>query len=166
MTNTLPTTGRLAGIDFGTVRIGIAICDPTQCLASPFENYVRQDLAADEQRFVRLVSEEKIVGFVVGLPIHTTGEESEKSREARDFADWLQRVTGVQVGFCDERYTTKEAMSHLRFAGMSSRKQKQRLDMIAAQILLASYLESSRQGNPTNEPLDDNPLGDEAKEIR
>lgn len=161
MANTLPTTGRLAGIDFGTVRIGIAICDPAQCLASPFENYVRQDLSLDEQRFVRLVSEEEIVGFVVGLPIHTTGEESEKSREARDFADWLQLITGLKVGLFDERYTTKEAMSHLAFAGMSSRKQKQRLDMVAAQILLASYLESSRHGNPANEPLDD-----EAKGIR
>ena len=75
-----PTPGRLAAIDFGTVRIGIAITDPSRNFASPLENYNRSDLRGDERRFQRLVEEEDIVGFVVGLPINTDGRETPKSR--------------------------------------------------------------------------------------
>ena len=62
--------GRLAGIDYGTVRIGIAVTDPEQRLASPLANYTRRGEAADAAYFKRLVADERIVRFVVGLPIH------------------------------------------------------------------------------------------------
>ena len=93
-----PTLGRLAAIDFGTVRIGIAITDPSRNFSSPLENYNRSDQHGDELRFQRLVEEEDIVGFVVGLPINTDGRETPKSREARSFGDWLTEVTQIQIG--------------------------------------------------------------------
>ncbi len=141
-----PATGRLAGIDFGTVRIGVAVSDPGRTLASPYENYARRDLAADARYFQRLVTEEMIVGFVIGLPVHTTGQESQKSREARQFAQWLSEVTQRPTCFYDERYTTREATLLLEEAQLTKKKRKQRLDMLAAQLLLAAFLESSQQG--------------------
>jgi putative holliday junction resolvase len=80
-----PATGRLAGIDFGTVRIGVAITDASRILASPLENYNRRSLDADADYFRRLTVQEQIVGFVVGLPVHGNGRESQKSAEARIF---------------------------------------------------------------------------------
>ena len=142
MTANFPSHGRIAGIDFGTVRIGIAVTDPGRTLASPYENYTRRGVAADARRFQQLVAEERIMGFVVGLPVHTDGNESQKSWEARQFGEWLAGQTGVPVTFFDERYTSVDAEHLLADAQFTSKRRKSRRDMLAAQILLASYLES------------------------
>ncbi|MBC7854003.1 MAG: Holliday junction resolvase RuvX [Pirellulaceae bacterium] len=144
MSDTLPRSGRLAGIDYGTVRIGIAITDPAQSLASPMEILTRRDMAQDERYFRRLAEQERLAGFVVGLPVHTSGEESQKSFEAREFAKWLGEVTKLPVVLFDERYTTVHAEALLQDAGLTSKRRKARRDMLAAQILLAAYLESGR----------------------
>ena len=144
MSDALPRTGRLAGIDFGTVRIGVAVTDPDQRLASPLEIYTRRGAGADATWAARLVASERIVGFVVGLPVHTSGHESQKSHEARQFGEWLAKQTGLPVRFFDERYTTAHAEELLQGAKLTSKRRKERLDKLAAQILLAAYLESSR----------------------
>ena len=138
--------GRIAGIDYGTVRIGIAVSDTRRQIASPFENYTRSGLEADARRFQRLVKEEDIRLFVVGLPVHLDGRESQKSREARSFGQWLGEATGVPVEFFDERFTSSQAQQFLLDAEMSSKRRKARLDMLAAQILLTAYLESTTKG--------------------
>jgi len=138
----VPRQGRLAGVDYGTKRIGIAICDPDQRLASPFENYTRRTPQLDSARFQLLAKEERLVGFVVGLPLHTTGNESQKSTEARQFADWLRELTGLPVQLFDERFTSSQAEQYLLAAEMTKKRRKERLDMLAAQILLASFIES------------------------
>ena len=135
-------SGRVAGIDYGTVRIGIAVSDPDRILASPYETYPRKNEQADANYFRRLAQEEQVVQFVVGLPVHLSGEASEKSKEAVKFADWLTKQTGIPVDFVDERFTSVEAEQHLRGAKLTNKKRKDRRDKIAAQILLATYLES------------------------
>ncbi|MFP6672047.1 MAG: Holliday junction resolvase RuvX [Pirellulaceae bacterium] len=154
MTASLPAKGRLVGIDFGTVRIGIAISDAEHRLASPYENYTCRDREADGQYFVELIAAENVVGFVVGLPVHGSGEESAKSLEARQFGRWLTEITALPVTFYDERYTTAQAEQMLTTAELTSKRRKKRLDMVAAQIILASYLESSGQDNGPPPPLD------------
>lgn len=149
MSDGLPRTGRLAGIDYGTVRIGVAVTDPDQRLASPLEIYARRGLAADAAWFQRLVAEERLVGFVVGLPVHTTGQESQKSQESRQFAKWLTELTGLPVRLFDERFTTANAEALLLDAGLTRKRRKERLDKLAAQILLMAYLDSTRtEGEP------------------
>lgn len=148
MSDSLPRTGRLAGIDYGTVRVGIAITDPGQTLASPLEILTRRDKAQDERYFRKLAESEKVAGFVVGLPVHTSGDESQKSHEAREFATWLGEITALPVCLFDERYTTAHAETLLQDAGLTSKRRKARRDMLAAQILLVAYLESSRANAP------------------
>jgi putative Holliday junction resolvase len=141
--------GRLAGVDFGTVRIGIAVTDFDQRLASPFDNYTRRGEAADSAYFCRLADGERIERFVVGLPVHMSGNESAKSLEARRFGEWLNKVTGRPVEFFDERYTSSEAERMLLDMRVTKKKRKEKLDKLAAQILLTAYLESqSRQAPP------------------
>jgi putative Holliday junction resolvase len=146
--------GRLAGIDYGTVRIGVAISDPDQTLASPLETYNRRSDALDREWFRRLAKEERIARFVVGLPVHLDGRESQKSIEARKFGTWLTDTTGVEVEYFDERFTTHEAEVFLSGAQLSKKKRKARLDKLAAQIMLTGYLERQRE-NPQHgqEPL-------------
>ncbi len=148
-------SGRVAGIDYGTVRIGIAVTDPQRRIASPYENYTRRDREQDARRFRQLVKEERIVQFVVGLPVHLSGGESKKSQEARAFGKWLADATGVDVEFFDERYTSVEAEAHLMQAELTSKQRKRRLDMLAAQILLTAYLESNQRGDDSLESLED-----------
>jgi putative Holliday junction resolvase len=140
--------GRLAGVDFGTVRIGIAVTDYDQRLASPFENYTRRGATADAAYFRRLADEERIERFVVGLPVHLSGDESAKSLEARRFGEWLAKITGRPVQFFDERYTSSEAERVLLDMGLTKKRRKERLDKLAAQILLTAYLESQTRVDP------------------
>jgi putative holliday junction resolvase len=141
-----PTTkkvpGRVAGIDYGDVRIGIAISDPERKIASPLENYTRRGPEQDAERFRRLAADERVVLFVVGLPIHLDGRESVKSQEARQFGAWLGEATGVPVEFFDERFTSHEAEQLLLAADLTKKRRKKRMDMLAAQIMLTGYFET------------------------
>jgi len=148
----VPASGRVAGIDYGTVRIGIALSDPERKLASPHANYTRRGPEQDAAFFRRLVAQEQIVLFVVGLPVHLDGRESGKSAEARRFAAWLAEATGLPAELFDERFTSHQAEALLLDAGLTRKRRKKRLDMLAAQILLAAYLESPGSGPPG--PLD------------
>jgi putative Holliday junction resolvase len=148
MSDEFPQQGRLAGIDFGTVRIGIAISDSERILASPFQNYARRDVERDAAYFQQLVNEEHIAGWIVGLPVHSSGDESQKSLEAREFGRWLAEVTGLPVRYYDERYTSKQADTLMGDSKLKKKKRKQQRDMIAAQLMLAGYLESSQADLP------------------
>ena len=150
-----PAPGRVAGIDYGTVRIGIALSDPDRTIASPHENYTRQGTKQDAKRFQRLAGEQDVTLFVVGLPVHLDGRESPKSIEARRFGEWLVEVTGVPVEFFDERFTSIEAEQFLLASQMTSKRRKKRIDMLAAQIMLAGYLESETRGSEGPGALDD-----------
>jgi putative Holliday junction resolvase len=152
-----PPLGRIAAIDYGTVRLGIAVSDPARTLASPYENYTRRSPEQDARRMQRLVAEEGLVLFVVGLPVHLDGRESQKSQEAREFGQWLGDVTGLPVELFDERFTTSEADALFLGAGMTRKRRRQRRDMLAAQILLTAYLEPHRKGMQSPGPLDDSP---------
>lgn len=159
-----PSEGRLGGIDYGTVRIGIAICDPSQQWVTPCETYQRQGPDKDRAFFQQLAESEPITGWVIGLPLHCDGNESEKSREVREFARWLGQSTRIPIRLFDERFSTAEARRLLNQTTLSGGKRKQRLDSVAAQLILTHFLESrasdgsrSRQegGLSQNEALDD-----------
>lgn len=148
MADSFPEQGRLAGIDYGTVRVGVAVTDAGRILASPLEIYRRRNAKADAEYFRCMVQEEHIVGLVVGLPVHSSGQESQKSIEARQFGRWLNEVTGLPIRFYDERYTSVLAERSLLDAGIGKRGRKKRLDKVAAQVMLAAYLESSQSEQP------------------
>ena len=151
--NKLP--GRIAGIDYGTVRMGIAITDPARSLASPLEQYNVGDEPTNKRYFQKLAKEEAIKLFVVGLPIHLSGDESQKSYEARQFAKWLGEVTGVPVELFDERFTSAEAEQALLSGELTSKQRKKRRDMLAAQFMLSAYLEADRSREKQTESIDD-----------
>jgi putative Holliday junction resolvase len=150
----LPPTGRLAGIDFGTVRIGIALTDPSRTLASPHESYTRRGERGDAERFVRLVEEEGVVGFVVGLPVLASGDESRLSHEARLFGAWLAQATRRPVVYFDERFTSAQAEEALAQGRLTRKRRKARRDMLAAQIMLAAFLESRSRASSPPGPLE------------
>jgi putative Holliday junction resolvase len=144
MTQPAESPGRVVGVDFGTVRIGIAITDPSRTFASPLEQHTRSGAAGDARYFQRLAQREEVQLFVVGLPVHLSGDESQKSFEAREFAKWLGETTGVPVELFDERFTTSLADEVLAAGELTKKKRKARRDMLAAQFLLSGWLEARR----------------------
>ena len=141
--------GRIAAIDFGTHRLGIAITDAEQSLASPYTTYTRRTPPQDAAFLQQLVSAEGVVRFVVGLPVHLDGRESRLAREARRFGMWLTEQTACPVVYFDERFSSVEADEKLRTASLSAQQRRQRRDMLAAQILLSAYLEAGAPENPS-----------------
>ena len=146
---------RIAGIDYGTVRIGIATADTSVGIAGPYATYTRRSEAADARFFQELATEEGIERFVVGLPVHLSGQESRKSVEARAFGAWLQSETGTPVEFFDERFTSTEAEVLLQAANLTKKKRTARRDQLAAQIMLTAYLESGGRGQDAPQPIED-----------
>jgi putative Holliday junction resolvase len=145
---------RIAGIDYGTVRIGIALADREVGIATPFDTLTRQTPALDAKYFQWLVSDGGIDRFVVGLPVHLDGTEGEKAREARMFGAWLGQVTGVPVEYFDERFTTVEAAETLGPTHLTKKQRQARCDQIAAQIMLTAYLESGARGRDAPGSID------------
>jgi putative Holliday junction resolvase len=147
--------GRLLGVDYGNVRIGLAISDPDRKIASPLATYALRSKDRDADFFRKLVDEEQPVALVIGLPVHLSGHESESSARARAFGKWLNDITGLPVVFFDERFTTVEAEAHLLDAGLTSKRRKARRDRVAAQILLQSYLDAGCPGEEKVTGLDE-----------
>jgi putative holliday junction resolvase len=146
---------RLLGVDYGSVRLGLAVCDRDRVIASPLATYTRRTAAQDAAFFERLLQVEEIAGLVVGLPVHLDGREGEKAREARAFGSWLSATVRLPVTYWDERFTTVEAEAHLIDAGLTRKRRKQRRDRVAAQIFLQAFLDAGCPTSAIVRPLDD-----------
>lgn len=142
-----PSRGRLLGIDYGQKRVGLALSNLDQTLATPHETIVRRDDQQDARRLQQIAREYAVAGLVVGLPVHMSGDEGEKAREARAYGAWVASVTKLPVRFHDERYTTALADELLREFDLGPKQRKARRDQLAAQILLQSYLDGGRHND-------------------
>ncbi|QDU10563.1 Holliday junction resolvase RuvX [Gimesia aquarii] len=141
--NEFPSEGRLLGLDYGTKRVGVAISTFEQNIASPLENYTRQSKEKDESFFTKIIHEYQCKGLVVGLPVHMSGDEGQKAKEARQFGNWISQFAQIPVRFWDERFSSATAEEFLVNVNVSRNKRKAYLDKLAAQIILQSFLESS-----------------------
>ena len=145
---------RLLGVDYGTVRLGLAVSDADRIIASPLEIRERQGADRDAAYLRALVEREQVGGIIVGLPLHTTGREGTKAAEAREFGQWLAGVTGLPVTFADERFSTTFAESALWAAGLTHKKRKARRDAVAAQVMLQAFIEAGCPADIQVRPLE------------
>lgn len=143
--DSLPGTGVLIGVDHGSKRIGLAVSDSRQTLAMPLSTLAAKSPAHNAQKLRRICGEYGAVGWVVGLPLHLSGDESDQSRKVRAFGAWLAETTLRPVGYWDERLSSHAAESVLWSLGESPQARSGRIDGIAAQVILEAYLRSRRQ---------------------
>jgi putative holliday junction resolvase len=143
---------RLA-IDVGSVRIGVARCDPAGTLASPLTTVRRG--RGDLARLAELAGANDAVEVIVGLPVSLSGAQGKAAVGARAFARSLAgRLAPVPVRLFDERFTTVTAHDALRMAGRDSRARRQVVDRTAAAVLLQAALDAERMtGRPPGEPV-------------
>jgi len=136
---------RTLALDFGERRIGVAITDATGSLAQPLETIDRKRSGkdADFERIDQIVKKYSVTRIVIGLPLHMNGHEGPEARNARAFGSRIEKQTGIEPEFLDERWTSIEAEQVLRNTGGKSRKDRGRVDRVAATILLQAFLERS-----------------------
>ena len=147
-----PVSGRLLGIDYGDKRMGFAISTPEQTISSAIENYTRRTSALDLKQIKHWCEEYMVQGIVIGLPIHMNGLESPKSTQCRRFAAWLYQQIGLPIALHDERCTTAVVIDQLVELDLSRKQRKKKLDMLAAQVLLESYLNSRQPVRGSDTP--------------
>ncbi len=143
--DTLPLTGRLLAVDPGDVRVGLALSDPMQVVGSPFKvlpvDHARdlQTIAAD---VAAVAQEEGVVGIVVGWPRDMSGRETASATRARRLSDEVRDASGLPVALWDERLTTVEAERLMISADASRAERKERIDTVAAGIILLGVLDA------------------------
>jgi putative holliday junction resolvase len=137
--------GRILGVDWGEIRIGLAISDESQTLASPLETLVRRaGKRVPMPRLLELTSLHQPIGIVVGLPLSSEGTEEESAAAAREMAATIARRTGLPLEFWDERMSTARALAAVWEQGGSTRGRKEAVDALAAAVLLQHYLDARK----------------------
>lgn len=134
--------GRLLGVDYGERRIGFAVSDPTQTIASADEVITIQNPGEAANRTAEKAARTGAEKIVVGLPRNMDGSEGASAQKAREFIELLGKKTKVPVETWDERLSTKSAHDILIEAGTRREKRKSLVDKIAAQIILQNYLDA------------------------
>jgi len=136
-------------LDWGEVRIGLALSDPTQLLATPLDTLVRRrGKRFPMQAFLALVAAHQPVGLLVGLPLTPEGLEEESAIAARALAADVERKTGLPLEFWDERMSTARALAAIREQGGTTRGRREDVDALAAAVLLQHWLDSRRNARP------------------
>ena len=143
----LPLRGRLLAVDPGDVRVGLAVSDPDQVVASPAEVVAVED-AADLEAIAAdvatAVAAHGAVGVVVGWPRAMDGRETAPATRARLLADAIRAGTDLPVALWDERLTTVEAERAMLEGDASRARRRARIDKVAASIILRGVLEAHR----------------------
>lgn len=134
-------TGRILGIDFGEKRVGFAVSDPMQMIATAKEVVTVQSPAHAANEAARIAKESGAVKIVVGLPINMDGTKGPAAEKAAAFVELLKTKTSIPIAMQDERLSTKSAHDVLLEGGMRNEKRKLIVDAVAAQFLLQAHLD-------------------------
>lgn len=134
---------RVMSLDYGEVRIGVALSDVTRFLATGYENYTRVNLEKDLEHLAEIIRNNNVRVVVLGLPLNMNGTEGERAQKTREFAEELSKYTDAKIEFLDERLTSVSAEKILISADVSRKKRKQVLDKLSATIILQDYLDAN-----------------------
>jgi len=133
--------GRLVGIDYGLKRVGIAVTDPLQIIATPLETVSTSQVIHYLKQYCQT---EAVDAFVVGLPKNLDNSDTHATQPAKTFAKQLKKQFTQPIYWEDERFTSKMALDAMIAGGTTKkyRRQKGNIDKVSATIILQSYLES------------------------
>lgn len=133
---------RILCLDYGEVRIGIAISDPSGIIASPHP-FIKNDKNTI-YAIQKMINDKDIGCLVIGLPLNLKGEYSKKTEEVKAFSEEIKENISIPVELWDERFSTVSAERILREANIKNKKQRQFVDSLSAQIILQNYLDSKK----------------------
>jgi len=132
---------RALGLDVGDKTVGLALSDELGFTAQGLPTVQRKSVEADLAAVAAVCSERSVEVLVVGLPLNMDGSEGPRAQKSRRFGDALGAKTGLPVEYQDERLSTVQAERVLLDADVSRKKRKKVIDMLAAQVILQSWME-------------------------
>lgn len=132
---------RLAGLDFGTKTIGVALSDTMQTIASGLETIRRTKFKEDGARLLEIAEEHEISAFVIGLPLNMDGTRGPRVQSTEAFSRNLAKLTDLPLIFWDERLSTQAAERTLLDADASRKRRKEVIDKLAATYILQGALD-------------------------
>lgn len=136
---------RILAIDHGTVRIGLAISDEMELVASPLKTVDAQH--EPEREIVRVVREKQISRIIIGMPYLMSGERGDAAARVDKFADKLGKALqhSVPIDFVDERLSSVEAEASMSRTGITDKRERDKIvDQLAAVVILQDYLNNQR----------------------
>jgi putative Holliday junction resolvase len=131
--------GRALGVDLGARRVGLAITDPGRMISSPHATIPMGSETGLVMSLKEICVEREVTLVVIGLPLSADGSEGPGCRRARRIAAALEN-SGVTVKVHDERWSSREAEQILRESGRNRRTSREKVDAIAASLILSEYL--------------------------
>ena len=137
----LPRGGAIAGLDLGTVTIGVAVSDLRRRVATPMETVRRKKFTLDAARLLEIAQARELKGFVLGLPVNMDGSEGPRAQSTRAFARNLERLTDLPIAFWDERLSTVAAERAMLEADLSRKRRAEMIDHVAAGFILQGLLD-------------------------
>lgn len=140
--NELPTTGRLLALDVGERRVGVAVCDERQVLATPLLVLERRSRTEDQVRLQHIVKEQQTVALVIGYPLNADGSAGPQAQQAARYGARLANALALPWRLWDEYGSSQEAAERLAHA--PRRRRQMALDAEAAAVILQDYLERVR----------------------
>jgi len=132
---------RFLGIDYGTVRIGLALSDPTGTLASPLPFLENQSPQQVTTALSELIQTHQIEGLVIGLPRNMDGTYGPSAQKVRDFIAQIQKSISLPITPIDERLTTAQASKQLSGIGLNQKQLRKKVDSSSACLILQQYLD-------------------------
>lgn len=133
---------RILALDHGTKRIGVALSDELQIIASPLEYIPAEPLADFLTRLTQLLREKEVGMILVGLPRNMDGSYGPAADKVRAFVTELEKIVTVPVRTWDERLTSAMANRVLLQGNVRRDQRKEKVDMMSAAILLQGYLDA------------------------
>jgi len=137
----LPQMKAIAGLDLGTVTIGVAVSDTFLSVATPLETIKRKKFTVDAEKLLAICNARSIGGLVLGLPRNMDGTEGPRCQATRAFARNLSRLTDVPISYWDERLSTVAAERALLEADTSRKRRSEVIDHVAASYILQGALD-------------------------
>ncbi len=137
---------RYLGIDHGEKRIGLAISDPTATIAQSFRTILFTSSKDLVKSLKQIIIENEVEKIVIGLPLTMKGTDSKKTQEVRNFAEKLSNQIDVPIKLIDERLSSVQAHLTMRQLGKKPSRNKERVDQLAAQSILQTYLDREKKG--------------------
>ena len=133
---------RALGIDFGDVRIGLALSDLTKTISKPFETIKYTNLEDLSLQLKVIIEEKEVDTLVVGIPFNMSGKDTKQTVKVREFVLFIETIISLPIHLIDERLTSKEAEKTMHILNIKTGHNKGTIDKIAASIILQEYLDS------------------------
>jgi putative holliday junction resolvase len=134
---------RILALDHGTRRIGVAVSDESQTIATPLEYIPAEPPSAALDRLKHILQEKQIHLIIVGMPRNMDGTYGPAAEKVRQFITTIKEQVTTPIRTWDERLTTVQANRYMIQASVRRRDRKQKVDATAAAILLQSYLDAT-----------------------